>query len=176
MRPVAQEPLGLERREHLVAHQALGQVDRVEGIVALHDLALDLGELALAEHAGAADHREQIERHALRRLRLSRSSPWRASPDSLDDGTGEVQCARETDLIVRDATKNSAILTRVAPTIVTYDVATSNRDPQLEHRRHARCEYSYEFMPVQSTLRPTRVDHRLRPVRFWTMTRSDGDH
>ena len=39
------------------------------GIVALEDLGLDLGELLLGEDPGAADHREQVERDAVRRLR-----------------------------------------------------------------------------------------------------------
>ena len=43
--------------------------DRVHGIVPLEDLALDLGELLLGEHAGVANHRQQVERDAVRRLR-----------------------------------------------------------------------------------------------------------
>ena len=38
MRPVAQEPLGLKRREDLVPHQCLGQRDRIERIIPVQDL------------------------------------------------------------------------------------------------------------------------------------------
>ena len=69
VRPVAQEPLGLVGRQDLISDQPLGQLDGVERIVALEHLRLDLGELLLAEDARAADDREQIERHAFRRLR-----------------------------------------------------------------------------------------------------------
>ena len=66
VRPVRQEPPGLERRDDLVAHQGLGQLDRVERIIALQDLRLDLGELAFGQHARDAHHRQQVARNALR--------------------------------------------------------------------------------------------------------------
>ncbi len=83
LRAVAQEPLGLKWREHIVADQAVGQLVRIHRVVAMEHLRLDLGELALSHDARALDHRQKIERRLPAPTSVSRRWPWRASPDSL---------------------------------------------------------------------------------------------
>ena len=69
VRLVVEKPSGLVECEHLVVDQPLRQGDRIEGVFAPQDFALDLGELSIAEDARAANHRNQVGRKLLRGFR-----------------------------------------------------------------------------------------------------------